>query len=156
MGFLSRLFGRNDCSANYYISCNTLKYVFYQGDPSVESFYDDLELAKALLAVAIEMAKKSGVKVPKSYANLPVSFVSNEDRSIFGYIFSFDDAKYECECNFVGMMIENGKRCYYTSEYCASDNSFALCMFSSDGRHYFGIGDSNPKSYEEFKKAVVG
>lgn len=154
MGFFSKIFGRNDCSANYYVACSSLKYVFYKTDFSAEKFFNDLEFAKALVKVAVEMGKKSRIKIPKTYYNLPITFISNEDHSKFGYIVSFDDAKFECECNFVGMMIDNGKKFYYTNEFYMSDNEFGLCLFTSDEKHYFGIG--NPQNYEEFKKAMIG
>ena len=156
MSFLSRLFGRNNYSANYYVACKALKDVFYQGRVSPENFYDDLEMAKNLVTTALIMTKKSGIRVPKSYTNLPVTFISNEDHSKFGYVVAFDDAKCECECNFVGMMVVNGEMRYYTSEYYAFNNTFGLCMFGSNGAHHFGIGDSHPRNYEEFKKALLG
>ena len=171
MGFLSKLFGKKDetddlfkmimenkrrteSSANYQVSCSALRAVFYGMDFSVESFYNNLDSAKGLVQVAVGMVAKRGIKIPASYKNLPVTFVSNEDGSKYGYIVAFDDPKYECECNFVAMMIINGKKAYYTNEFYASDGTFSLCMFNADGSHCGGMGDT--QTYEDFKKAVIG
>lgn len=171
MGFFSKLFGKKDetddlfkmimenkrrteASANYQVSCSALRAVFYGMKFSAESFYNNLDSAKGLVQVAVGMCAKRGIKIPASYKNLPVTFVSNEDGSKYGYIVAFDDVKYECECNFVAMMIINGKKAYYTNEFYASDKTFSLCMFNADGSHCGGMGDT--QTYEEFKNAIIG
>ena len=173
MGFLSKLFGKKDetddlfkmimenkrridSSANYQVSCSALRAVFYGMDFSAESFYNNLDSAKGLVQVAVGMVAKRGVKIPASYKNLPVTFVSNEDGSKYGYIVAFDDAKYECECNFVAMMIEQGNKKYYTNELYAESKTFSLCMFGAEGNHYSGINDLDPQTYEEFREAIIG
>ena len=173
MGFLSKLFGKKDetddlfkmimenkrrteASANYQVSCSALRDVFYGMEFSAESFYNNLDSAKGLVQVAVGMCSKRGIKIPASYKNLPVTFVSNEDGSKYGYIVAFDDAKYECECNFIAMMIKNGKKEYYTNEFYAVSKTFGLCMFGEEGSHYFGINGMEPQTYEEFKNAVLG
>ena len=170
MGFFSKLFGKKDetetfiknlmknkrkaeASANYEVTCSALKTVFYSTDFPTESFYNNLESAKGMVQIAIEMCSKKGIRIPNSYRNLPITFVSNKERSKFGYIVDFDDAKNECECNYVGMIISNGVKKYYTNEYYEFTNRFGLCMFKSDGGREFGLG--SPRTFEEFKDAIV-
>ena len=173
MGFLSKLFGKKDetddfikmimenkrkteASANYQVSCSALRTVFYSMDFSVDSFYDNLTFVKKLVQIAVDMCANRGIKIPATYRNLPITFVSNKDGSKYGYIVAFDDIKYECECNFVAMMITNGKKEYYTNEFYVDSKTFSLCMFGAEGNHYSGINGMEPQTYEEFKNAVIG
>lgn len=172
MGFFSKLFGKKDetddfikmimenkrrteASANYQVSCSALRAVFYGMKFSAESFYNNLDSAKGLVQVAVGMCAKRGIKIPASYKNLPITFVSNEDGSKYGYIVAFDDAKYECECNFIAMMIVNGQKAYYTNEFYADSKTFSLCKFGAEGNHYSGINDADPQTYEEFRDAII-
>ena len=153
MGFFSRLFRRKN-SPNYEISCSALTYVFYHLDFPLEEFYDNLGLARNLLNIALKCSLENGVRPPRKYRELPIAFVTNAEKTRYGYIVSFNDAKVECECNFVAMMIENGEKVYYTNEFYKTVGRFGLCIWNEDGRHFFGLG--TPQSYEEFKNCVLG
>ena len=172
MGFLSKLFGqKNDfdnltktvdknksrlkSSANYQVSCSALKNIFLNHNISEESFYNNLEFATELVQASIGFCLSEGIEFPSMYKNLPIIFVSNEDQSKFGYIVAFDDAKYECECNFVAMMFVNGQKAYYTSEFYETSKAFKLCKFCENGTRYFGIGHIvNIQTTNDFKKAL--
>ena len=171
MGFLSKLFGKKDetddilkminktglqrkNSANYHLACVVLRQVFFEVDIPNENFYNKVKATRLLLNVAIEECIKDGIRIPKSYKDLPVTFVSNANDSKFGYIISFNDAKHECECNFVALMVVNNEKVYFTNEFYESEKSFGLCRFDANGRHYFGMGE--PQTYEEFKDAILG
>ena len=172
MSFFSKLFGkkdetndfikmvmeskrRNEVSPNYQVSCAALRVLFYSAEFSTDLFYNNLPFAKMLVQRAIDMCKIRKIKIPVTYQNLPITFVTNIDGSKYGYIVAFDDAKYECECNFIAMMIINGKKEYYTNEFYADSKSFGLCMFGEEGNHYSGINGMQPKTYEEFKDAIL-
>ncbi len=156
MGFLSTLFNKKSGpSANYQISCFALRLVFYSLDIPPQIFYNNLRGAKALVATAISVCSKEGIKIPSNYNNLPITFVENADHSKYGYIVAFDDAERECDCNFVAMMFENGNKVYYTNELYADDHVFSLCMFGKDGSHYSGINDEDPQTYADFKRAIL-
>ena len=173
MGLLSKIFGKKDntddfikmilenqrraeVSANYQMSCSVLRRTFYGTDFSTDSFYNNLVFAKKLVQIAVDTCANRGIRIPTTYQNLPVTFVSNKDSSKYGYIVAFDDVKYECECNFIAMMINNGKKEYYTNEFYADSKTFSLCMFSAEGNHHNGINGMEPQTYEEFKNAIIG
>ena len=154
MGLFTKLFNKKSGpSANYQISCSALRLVFYSLEIPPQTFYNNLRCARALVATAISVCSKEGIKIPSNYNSLPITFVENADRSKYGYIVAFDDAKHECDCNFIAMMFINGKKAYYTNEYYASTHTYSLCMFTEDGSRYFGMGD--PQTYEEFKRAIL-
>lgn len=170
MGIFGKMFGRKKgasnlgvnldylnapCSLNYQVSCNYLRRLFLAADLPASVFLDNLAFAKEMVARVVQKCSEEGRLIPSSYINLPITFVSNHDRSCFGYIVEFNDASEECDCNFIGMMVENGEKVYYTSEYYAGLNSFSLCCFCEDGSHRSGLGDASPRTFEEFKRAVI-
>lgn len=170
MGFLSKLFGTKDetdeliaqirenqkrikSSSNYQFCCVALRDAFYESTFSKEQFYNNKDIANRLVLRAIEMCTNNlRVRIPSEYRSLPVHFIENKQRNKFGFILEFSDARYECECNYVAMIFEENEKRYYTSEYYASDNSFALGMFVN--KNHISFGDT-PQSLEEFKNAVL-
>lgn len=173
MSIFSKLFGKNTGassaakkqyqdifnatpSVNYQVSCNYLRMLFFAADVPTAAFRDNIDFAKKLVDIAVQMCSKKGVLVPSSYYNLPVTYVFNHDRNCYGYIVEFDDAAAECDCNYIGMMIMNGVKVYYTSEYYASADTFDVCCFRADGSRLSGIGEIYPRTFEEFKRAIIG
>lgn len=143
---------RMENSPNYQISGHILKDVFFSNRFTPDSFINNTKQAQRLTFIAINRCMKNGVKVPTTYLKLPIKYISNASKTKYGYIVEFPDAKYECECNFTAMMIENGQKRYYTSEFYSTDNKFMLCILNSDGNRKSGI--CNTTSYEQFKNAV--
>ena len=139
---------------NYQLCCHMLKSVFFD-DKFEESIpRDDVDTVRTLISFAVFLCHIEGTEVPDSYDDLPISFIQSEDGRRYGYIVSLDDAKRECDCNFVGLMVVDGENQYYTSEYYALTNRFALCKFEKDGTHSGDMGEIG--CYEDFKKALIG
>ena len=87
---------------NYYISNEVLRNLFYMLDFTEEQFKNDKELGQRIFFTSLKFALEHGVYIPMEYVKLPVSYISNEDESKFGYIIEFQDAISECDCSFVG------------------------------------------------------
>ena len=96
-------------------------------DFTEEQFKNDKELGQRIFFTYLKFALEHGVYIPMEYVKLPVSYISNEDESKFGYIIEFHDAISECDCSFVGMIYENGKRKYYTAEYYEFTKTYGFC-----------------------------
>ena len=79
--------------------------------------------------------------------------IGTEETQLIRSVIEFDDVKYECDCNFVAMMMVNGERKYYTSEYYAYSKEFALCSFTEEGNH--ASYADKITSFEDFKNAVL-
>ncbi|MBQ2734934.1 MAG: hypothetical protein IJF33_03800 [Clostridia bacterium] len=140
-------------SPNYQFSCCALRDLFLRTDFSTDEFYNNPDFARVLVSVALDVCKEMHIKIPSRYRSLPVSFVCNEDSSNYGYIIALHDARYECECNYIAMMIKKGQRIYYTNEFYADDASFSICAFLNDGRHISGIGTAT--TYDSFVREVL-
>ena len=69
-------------------------------------------------------------------------------------IIEFFDATEECDCRFVGMMYENGKRTYYTAEYYEYNDTCGFCSFDENGNH--SSYSNTVESFEDFKNAILG
>ncbi len=170
MGFLSKLFGTKDetdeliaqirenqkrikSSSNYQFCCVALRDAFYESTFLKEQFYNNKEMLNKLVLRAFEIcSNKLRVRIPIEYRSLPVHFVENEQRSKFGFILEFSDARHECECNYVALIFDEDEKRYYTNEYYAAENSFALGMFVN--KNHVSFGDT-PQSLEEFQAAVL-
>lgn len=140
-------------STNYQITCSILRNVFYLADFLNDDFYNNVDFARKLLKTSISYCSSKGFVIPDSYKRIPITFISNESNTVYGYIFEFDDAKYECECNYIGMIVANGKKKYYTSEYYTNNNSFGLCMFKSDGSRVFALGTVH--TFDDFADKII-
>ena len=168
MGFFKKLFGKKDdtdellkmilgaaqrpTTANYQFCCATLKDVFYGADFSAEDVKSE-EKIKGLIKKALSICYKTpNIHIPENYYDLPLHYLSNEDKTIQGYVLKLTDVKYECDCNYVGLIVANGEKKYFTNEYYASDKTFGFCTFLSDGgrRAY----NNYPRNFEEFKQAI--
>ena len=128
MGFFSKLFGTKDptdeliaqirenqkrikSSSNYQFCCVALRDAFYESIISEEQFYKNKDVVNKLVLRAVEICSNNlKVLVPSEYRSLPIYFVENEQRNKFGFILVFSDARYECECNFVAMIFEEGEK----------------------------------------------
>lgn len=150
-----------DRSPNYQMTSVVFRIIFLKTHFAEDAFKNNLEFARGLLLVSYGMCVKEGIKMPVRYKDLPITCISDGE-NIFGYVYSFNDAKYECECNYVAMMIVNGEKRYYTSEYYADSDEYGLCMRTENGLRVFGItwmsnGKDNMKnaSLEDFKESVL-
>lgn len=169
MGFFKKLFRQDDeikqlvktvsetrkkvaVSPNYQLCCATLKIAFYEINFSLSEFAKDSTLVNLLISKSLSFLKLKGLSVPETYMHLPISFISNENNSVYGYIIELDDAKYMTECNFVALMICHGRKKYYTSEK-TMDGKFKFCMFTEEG-HYSINRDVDLQSPEEFKQKI--
>ena len=152
---LDELFGpKKGPTDNYYISCLTLRNLFFVMDFTEDEFRDDKETGKSILFISLKFALEHGVMVPRDYIDLPVTFIANDDYSKFGYVIEFFDATKECDCRFVGMMYENGKRKYYTAEYYEYSDTCGFCSFDENGDH--SSYSNTVESFEDFKNAILG
>ena len=138
---------------NYYISNEVLRNLFYVMDFTEEEFKEDKETGQSIFFIALKFALEHGVYIPKEYIKLPITYISNEDESKFGYIIEFNDAIKECDCRFVGMMYENGNRKYYTAEYYEFTETFGFCIWSEEGNH--ASYADKITSFDDFKKAIL-
>ena len=140
-------------TVNYYISNEVLRQLFYIVNFTEEEFKNNRETGKSMLFFSLKFALEHGVTVPQEYIKLPITYISNEDESKFGYIIEFPDATAECDCSFVGMMYENGERKYYTAEYYEFSKRFGFCAWSEDGSH--ASCSDTITSFEDFKNAIL-
>ena len=138
---------------NYYIACEVLRNLFYIMDFTEEEFKNNRETGQSILFLSLKFALEHGVMIPREYIKLPVTYISNEDETKFGYIIEFPDAVSECDCRFVGMMYENGVRKYYTAEYYEFTKRFGFCTFSEEGNHA-SYADTIT-SFDDFKTAIL-
>ena len=151
---LDELFGpQKGPTDNYYISCEVLRNLFFVMDFTEEEFKNDKDTGKSILFISLRFALEHGRMIPHEYVELPVTFISNDNGSKFGYIIEFFDAAKECDCRFVAMMYENGKRQYYTAEYYEYTDTYGFCSFSENGDH--ASYSNKIESFEDFKKAVL-
>ena len=142
-------------SLNYQVSCKYLRELFLTKELPAAAFKGNDVFARAVLEKVIQKCSEEGYSIPPHYNQLPLTYVSNHDESCFGYIVEFDDVSKECDCNFVGMLVKNGEKAYYTSEYYAGLDSFSICCFCENGGRLIGIGDESPRTFEEFKQALT-
>lgn len=126
---------RLEKSVNYNFSCRVLNAVFFSEHVDLEKLYGDEEGTKNVILRALLVVKERyGLRIPPEFIAMPFHFIKNENK--WGVVIEVPNARYECECNMIGMIQKkDGSKLYYTNEYYASDNSFGLCLFT-DEKHF--------------------
>ena len=139
-------------SVNYQFACNFFWKCFFGTSVNVSEFYKQEMPARMFYITALKvMIRHTGLSVPEKYVNLPLHFVKNE--SFKGMVLEIPDAKSECECNFVAVLEDNsGTRKYYTSEYYAMGEYFALCEWKYDTNHV--AYNQHTDTLEDFLTAI--
>ena len=90
-------------SVNYQFCFVALKGGYFLDTYQMDSLYNDIEAVKNFYLKALLFLKeKRGLKIPKEFLDLPIHFVSNEKYK--GFVLEVPLARYECECNFVGLI----------------------------------------------------
>lgn len=140
-----------ETSPNYQFSCNYLKNSFFADVLQAEDCIFDPEPIDTLIAAALTMGEKRGCTFPDKYGSLGIHFYENQFLGFLGYIIELEDAKIECECNFVALIVVDGEKRYFTSEFYKADNSFFLCEFTVD-KHMSYSNVTN--TYDAFRDAL--
>lgn len=168
MGFLSKLFGKKDkepdimkmvadnkkrveSSVNYQFCFVSLKALFFNEKVKISEMFGDEEAAKNLYLKALLMLKEiKKMNIPEEFTRMPIHFIDR--KSYRGIIIEVPNAKYECECNFVGLVeSDDGSKTYYTNEYYAGEKQFGLCMTTPKMRMSL---KARPQTLEEFKASI--
>ena len=141
MGFLKKLFGMYDetdeliekirenqklvkKSPNYQFCCVALRDAFFESSFEAADFYNNKICANKVISRAFEICTNNlGVSIPLEYKTLPLHFVSTQTGDKFGFILEFSDVRYECECNYVALFFNKGKKLYYMNEVDEPDSS---------------------------------
>lgn len=142
------------CTTNYTFCCQALPITFFLDIFPAESFNNNERLIGKMIDGTIHACKEQfGIELPRSYTRLKKYFVASSDKKTFGFIIEMPDAAEECDCNYVGLIIKDGEKVYYTSELYKSAQTYGLCRFDENGNHYSLVGRTN--SLDEFKCAVL-
>ena len=136
-------------SLNYQYSCRILKDVWFNAAKGSE--VENRELAEFLRFFALKyLVKHFGFEIPEDYITSKIYLVEGD--GIKGMVIEVPEAKRECECNRVALILEdNGNRKYYTSEYYALTKEFGFCEFTKDGHHAY---NQRPATLEEFLECL--
>ena len=115
-------------SLNYQYSCRILKDVWFNAAKGSE--VTNKNLAEFLRFFALKyLITHFNFNVPRDYITSEIYLVEGD--GIKGIVIEVPEAKHECECNRVALILEdNGNRKYYTSEYYAFTNEFGFCEFT--------------------------
>lgn len=171
MGFFKKLFGKQDetekllkkiedmkariqMAPNYQFCHVSLKGIFSVMNFSAEEFLQDDTKINFIIKTALGDCCNKGIVMPSSFNNLKPRFVCNEQKTVFGYILELEHVQYECECNFVGLIICNGEKIYYTNEYYSDSGSFGLCGFFPSSRMRCSF-KAQPQTFDEFKREII-
>lgn len=168
MGFFSKLFGKKekepdimkmiaenkkrvDSSVNYQFCFVSLKALFFNEKVKISEIFGDEEAAKNLYLKALLMLKEiKKINIPEEFTRMPIHFVDR--KSSKAIVIEVPNAKYECECNYVGLVEEDdGTKRYYTNEYYSGEKQFGLCMTTATMRMAL---KSYPQTLEEFKASI--
>ena len=168
MGFLKNIFGKKEketdimkfvadnkkrveSSVNYQLCFVSLKALFFNEKVKIGEIYGNEELAKNLYLTALLMLKEiKKMKIPDEFTRMPVHFI--EGKTYKGIVIEVPNAKYECECNFVGLIeSDDGRKTYYTNEYYSGEKQFGLCMTTDKMRISL---KARPQTLEEFKNSI--
>ncbi|MBE6990299.1 MAG: zinc ribbon domain-containing protein [Ruminococcaceae bacterium] len=122
-------------SFNYQFTFSALKDAFF-ADTFTPDKLQSVTGVEQIIKSAVLRCQAKGITVPKDYYQIlnPV-FVASKNKSQHGVILSLNDASLECEVNYIGLIISNGKKHFYTSEYFTHNHSFGLCMDDGSRRY---------------------
>ena len=154
MGVFEDLFGDMGMtdlsnSLNYQYSCRVLKDLWLGPMRGDEIFSKNKMDFARNFALAV-LSRHEGFEVPREYYDAEIYIVKGE--GISGAVIEVPDAKYECECNRVAMIVDsNGERKYYTSEYYAISKEYGFCEFSKEGHMAY---TQKPATLEEFLECL--
>ena len=130
---------------NYQYSCRILKDVWLNAAKGSEVTKKN-EASFIRFFALKHLVQHYGFEVPKEYVTSEIYLVEGD--GIKGAVIEVPDAKYECECNRVALILEdNGNKKYYTSEYYAISDEFGFCEFTKDGHIAY---TQKPATLEEF------
>lgn len=141
-------------SVNYQLCCKYLKNYFFDNSDNIAERAQKPEDVQSVINVLLdEMRSDLGITIPAKYYNLSICIENRKDkrRKRKSVIIEFDDAKNECECSLIAMIVINGQKSYLTSEYYASDNTFCLGEFSADGHCCY---EYKINGIEDFRKVI--
>lgn len=137
-------------SLNYQYSCRVLKDLWFSAMKGEEVLYENQMQFVRMFALK-HLIKHGGFRdIPKEYLEAKIYLVEGKDG--VGAVIEVPNAKYECECNRVAMILENDlKRRYYTSEYYAISKDFGFCEFTKEGHLSYS---QRPATLEEFLDCI--
>lgn len=154
--FLKKLFesmGGGDLSAslNYKFACLELKDLWLTDEiPMEDKITSVLNVRKVCFIVLKLCNAKYRINVPEEFLNMEIHLVKGKGKR--GAVIDVPNAKIECECNRVALILnESGEREYYTSEYYSMTNSFGLCKFTRESHASYG---TRVDTLEDFLKAL--
>ena len=137
---------------NYQFCFRGIKQAFFFFTTMYPDKFSDEKFAQGIFEAAVDFCER---KIRKGfierYGNIKLDCFINK-KNFVGYAFELNDAKKECECNYVAMVLYNGKYKLYTNEYYEFDNSFGLSVNHKGVRASLKL---HPKTFEEFKKEIL-
>lgn len=139
-------------SFNYQFTFHDLKDIFFSSEFNENAFDGTWEEVECLISKAVSNCVMRGLIIPEGFhQRLSPTLVISEDGQKKGVVLSLGVAKLECEVNHIGLIIDNGKKCYYTSEYFSSSNDYHLCL-EEDGTRF--LLDAQTNSRKTFLRAI--
>lgn len=170
MGFFSKFFGKkndpNDLltlikknqqnaaiSVNYQFSCVSIRMMCFSRMVFEEKYENDQKTVEWIGTILNGVQVMKHIPIPMDFYSMPYHFVHNEDNTVRAIIFEVPNPRFECDCNYVGVVNNKGEMQYYTNEYYVSAKKFRTCEFLSDGSRY--SYSFEPKTVEEFAKIIL-
>lgn len=118
---------------NYEYACTSLRNIFFNEPIKKEELTQ--EKLFDMLNMALNACAQKGYEISEEFCKIGFKRIDSEDGAKTGYITNVNDCSRECDCNFVGLIFDNGKKRYFTSEYYQYNGSFGFCEFLEDGSH---------------------
>lgn len=170
MGFFDKLFGKkgenNDLmkilqqnqmsistSINYQFACIYLRNISFSVDVFDKNYKNNENTAKWIATALNSIKLTKRIPIGDEYYNMSFKFAELDDGSAKAIIIEVSNPKFECECNYVGIVKKDNAIRYYTNELYAELNSFFLCEFVANGSHRAYNRPS--KSIEEFAATIL-
>lgn len=170
MGFFDKLFGKKNknsdlmktipqsqmsisTSVNYQFSCIYLKNISFSVDVFDKNYKNNENTAKWIATALDSIKLTKQIPIGNEYYNMPFKFAEIDDGSAKAIIIEVPNPKFECECNYVGIVKKDNVIRYYTNELFVELNAFYLCEFMTNGSHR--SSNKTSKNIEEFAAKIL-
>lgn len=140
-------------SINYQFSCVGLRNCSFSVDNFNRNYGSTENTTKWIENILNVIKHQRHLQIEKEYYNMPFRFEERDDSKVRAIVIKIPNAKYECECNFVGIVEKQGGIRYFTNELYVTENEFHLCEFMSNGSHR--AYSYMPKDFDEFIEIIL-
>ena len=140
-------------SVNYQFACIYLRVASFSLAVFDRNYKNDENTTSWIVSVLNIIESINHLPIAYEYYNMDFKFAENDDGSAKAIIIKVPNPRYECECNYVGIVKKNNKIRYFTSELYIITHEFCLCEFMADGSHCaYG---TTIDSFEDFTRTIL-